>query len=77
MCVLIGYIFLAIPEDLYSQCKGKFFPDPQEHIETSLTRRYKYTSPPAPSPVLNNGSKTNSNQLIKSSLTINSKQNVV
>ena len=70
LCIFIGYIFLILPENLYSDCKAKYFPDSHEEIEThSLTRRYKYASPTSPSPILNSIKKVPSKPLINNVLT--------
>jgi hypothetical protein len=54
LCILIGYIFLILPENLYTDCKEKYFPQSHEEVEThSLTRRYKYQTNSNPSPILN------------------------
>ena len=55
LCILVGYIFLILPENLYTDLKQRLFPRSHEEIEThSLTRRYKYqTTNTNTSPVLN------------------------
>ena len=55
LCILIGYIFLILPENMYTDCKQKYFPQSHEELEPhSLTRRYKYqTTNTNTSPVLN------------------------
>ena len=53
LCILIGYIFLILPENMYADCREKYFPQSREEVEThSLTRRYKYQTS-NPSPILN------------------------
>ena len=67
ICAFIGYIFLIVPENLYSECKKYFCPELHEPAENnSLTRRYKSTQPPSPSPTLNQP-KMNTNNAIRSS----------
>ena len=54
LCILIGYIFLILPENMYADCREKYFPQSREEVEThSLTRRYKYQTNSNPSPILN------------------------
>lgn len=55
VCVLVGYVFLILPENMYSDFRRIFCPESsQDLVETnSLTRRYKYSTPASPIPASN------------------------
>ncbi|RNA18460.1 thiamine transporter SLC35F3 isoform X1 [Brachionus plicatilis] len=50
VCVFIGYLFLILPNNMYSDFKKYLCPEPNpESTEAnSLTRRYRYSSPASP-----------------------------
>jgi hypothetical protein len=52
ICICLGYFFLILPEDIYTDVRNRFCPEPVDAVDamghSSLTRRYKYTAPASP-----------------------------
>ena len=54
ICICLGYFFLILPENIYTDFRNRFFPEPIENVgASSLTRRYKYAAPASPNTVTN------------------------
>jgi hypothetical protein len=52
ICICLGYFFLILPENIYTDFRSRFMPEPVDTLgASSLTRRYKYNAPASPNTV--------------------------
>jgi hypothetical protein len=67
ICICLGYFFLILPENIYTDFRNRYWPEPVDAMgASSLTRRYKYTAPASPNTTASN-STNNNNRVFKAS----------